>query len=80
MLFIIFTIAIKSHSLQHIYQLSWHQHDLLPTTKEVWCLVCTSKDKGLHDCCREHCNMCDGIKAIFVRTNIQSRMKSRNLF
>ena len=38
--------------------------------KEVWCFACNSiKITCLHDCCPEHCDMCDRIKAILMRTN-----------
>ena len=40
------------------------------TPKELWCFACSSmKVTCLHDCCPEHCNMCDRIKAIVMRTN-----------
>ena len=38
--------------------------------KELWCFACNSmKVTCLHDCCREHCDMCDRIKAILMKTN-----------
>jgi hypothetical protein len=44
---------------------------LPPTTpKELWCFACNSiKITCLHNCSPEHCNMCDRIKAILIRTN-----------
>src|SRR5919202_3819112 len=34
------------------------------TPKELWCFACNSmKITCLHECCPEHCNMCDRIKA-----------------
>ena len=37
------------------------------TPKELWCFACNSvKITCLHDCCPEHCNTCDRIKAIVM--------------
>jgi len=41
-----------------------------PHPKELWCFACNSvKTTCLHDNCPEHCDMCDRIKAIVMRTN-----------
>ncbi|MFL6322990.1 MAG: hypothetical protein ACJ72Q_21300 [Nitrososphaeraceae archaeon] len=38
--------------------------------KELWCYAFNSmKITCLHDYCPEHCNMCDMIKAMVMRTN-----------
>ena len=39
-------------------------------SKELWCFACNSiKITCIHDNCPAHCNMCDRIKSILMRTN-----------
>ena len=40
------------------------------TSPKELCFSCSSmKVTCLHDCCPEHCDMCDRIKAILMKTN-----------